>query len=310
MAEIRQDRSLERVAAILRNEIELKPRADGFGCQPSYHLNDDFLRELRIDGAVQIAGALRDCVHHPVAHLDADVGVMNRELLRLFAFHSADVLGGQRIWICTRQQRRSGPRVLPQRKRFQRIPVEDLLLHRAVDIDNRRRSRNGDRLFQCSDAEIRIDGGGKSRRHFDALTPNRLEPGQRECHGIDAWPQVDHAVDARAVRDDGAYPLNQRWTGGFHRHARKHGARRIAHHARDIAARDVLCRRRAWPQQHRRSDDADKSAPMHDASPARKSGLVVRGESAARSRQMVAFGASMVCRTPLEPRRSLATSSW
>src|SRR5207253_8331533 len=56
VAEIRQDRSLERVAAILRNEIELKPRADGFGCQPSYHLNDDFLRELRIDGAVQIAG--------------------------------------------------------------------------------------------------------------------------------------------------------------------------------------------------------------------------------------------------------------
>ena len=100
---------------------------------------------------------------------------------------------------------------------------------RGLDVDDRRLAGDRDCFLQRADAELAIDRRGEGAGQFEALPPERREPGQRERDCIDAWPQVRDPVLAGAVADDRAGLLDERWTGGFDSDAREQRAGRIAH---------------------------------------------------------------------------------
>ncbi len=63
---------------------------------------------------------------------------------------------------------------------------------------------DGDGFLDRTHLQVDVDGGREVRAQLDAFTADHREPGQREGHGVRAWPQVDDPVDACTVCDGGA----------------------------------------------------------------------------------------------------------
>ena len=71
---------------------------------------------------------------------------------------------------------------------------------------------------QPAEREIGIDRRGKTALEQNALAPNLLKP-EAERHRIETGTQIDDAVLASRVGDDGAGSFDQRGTGRFDRDA-------------------------------------------------------------------------------------------
>ena len=88
-----------------------------------------------------------------------------------------------------------------------------------------------------------------------------LKPGQREGDGVIAGAEVDDLVLAVAVGDGRPRALDERRARRFDRHARQHGAGRVADDAGNAAAN--LCERGGRCQQHRTDDERDRPEPPY-----------------------------------------------
>ena len=88
-----------------------------------------------------------------------------------------------------------------RRQHVEHLPVDDELILRALQVDDRRRARDGDRLFERADLEVGVHRRGERALQDDAFAPNGLEAGQREGDGVGAGPQADDREAARAVGD-------------------------------------------------------------------------------------------------------------
>ena len=121
------------------------------------------------------------------------------------------------------------------RQRREQLGRNHFLLADVLRIDQRSRSGHRDRLCKCTDLHVGVDGRRKPRGQCDPVSLERVEARQTEGHHVRAGAQADDVEAPLAVRHDGADLFDQGRTGGFHRHARQHPARRISDHSGDAA---------------------------------------------------------------------------
>ena len=100
------------------------------------------------------------------------------------------------------------------------VLADRLLRPRALDVDDRRFAGDGDRFLERADFQVAVDRRDERARQLDAFALDGAEARQRERHRVGARPQVDDAVLAGVVADDGADLLDQDRARGFHRDAR------------------------------------------------------------------------------------------
>ena len=167
---------------------------------------------------------------------------MHAEPLRVLALRPADILLRRAERRGPGNERRVDAGVLAHRQRLHRLAREHLLLRHALYVHERRFAGHRDRFGELADAEVRVDGGDKSRGDIDAFAAHGSESLQREGDHVGAGPEIDDPVAPLAVGDDGARPFDERRARGLHRHAGEHRATFVTHNTRDGAARGVLCR--------------------------------------------------------------------
>jgi hypothetical protein len=90
---------------------------------------------------------------------------------------------------------------------------------------SRRFRRDGDRFLHSANTKIGIHRCGHRTLKRDAFAFHSGEPGEGKRHRVFTRPQIDDAVLAARVADGLSYFFDERRTGRFNRHARKHGSR-------------------------------------------------------------------------------------
>ena len=88
-----------------------------------------------------------------------------------------------------------------RRQHLEDFLVHDELILRALQVDDRRGARDGDRLFERADLEVGVHRRGEVALQHDAFAANGSEAGQREGDGVGARPQADDREAPRAVGD-------------------------------------------------------------------------------------------------------------
>ena len=154
------------------------------------------------------------------------------------------------------QRRRDG--LQPGRQGLELLGRQRLLGDGVLDVDQRARPGDRDRLLDPAHRQLGVDVGGESRRQHDAFPDDRREARQGEGDGVVSRYQVDGVVVALAVREDGAGPLDQRRAGDFYRYAGQQAARVVGHRAGD--ARGLLRRGGDGHDEHR-GDERRPDAP-------------------------------------------------
>src|SRR5262245_29061244 len=97
---------------------------------------------------------------------------------------------------------------------------DDLLRPRALHVDNRRLTADRDRLLECTNSQVGIDGRDEVARQFDSFALDDAEPLQLEGHAVDTWPEIDDAVLPCRIGHDRPRFFNQGRTGSFNPYAR------------------------------------------------------------------------------------------
>jgi hypothetical protein len=160
-------------------------------------------------------------------------------------------------------ERSEGERVARGRQRIDQGVIEDLLLLRVLHVHDRRFAGDGNRLLDRADRQLCVDGRRERTGQLDRVTPDRVEPREREGDGVGSRPKLDDAVVAGAVGHGDARFFDQRRAGRFDGDTGQHGARRIPHDPGD--ARLSVCggrHRKQTSDQRDRSNDPHSSAPL------------------------------------------------
>ena len=129
---------------------------------------------------------------------------------------------------------------------FDHLLIEDALLRRALHVDDRTLTGDGDRLFERAHAQVDVDRRDERTCQLDAFAADGRESAQAEHHGIGAWPQIDDAVLTAAIGDDRTNLLNQGGARRLHRDSRQHSAGGVPDHAGNRRLRV----RQRWHQGH------------------------------------------------------------
>ena len=144
---------------------------------------------------------------------------------------------------------------------IEQIAREGLLLLDVRDVHHGSLPRNSDRLLDASHFHLAIHGRGKPRAQRDPAPDEGAEARQRERDGVHTGPQIDDAVEALAVRDDGADLFDQGRAGGFNGDAGQHRARSVSDDAGNVAGfrlRPCDSRQGQHAEHH---DDATREGP-------------------------------------------------
>jgi hypothetical protein len=126
------------------------------------------------------------------------------------------------------------PWVSRRRNAFEVLAVERLAGLYRGGVDDRAFARDGDRLLDRGDLELRVDLGGEADLDADAVTDERLEPAQLEAHRVDADGNVRETVRARLARRRRLRREQRRAFDGDHR-AGQNAAAMIRDLAEDLA---------------------------------------------------------------------------
>ena len=126
-------------------------------------------------------------------------------------------------------QRADGLQVARTGNRVNEIAAHDVHLRRILHVDHGRRARHRHRFLERTDLHLGVDRYRHVGRDVDTFALERVEPGQRERHRVGARADVDDGVAALTVGHHGARLFDEDRAGGFDRHARQHGARRVLH---------------------------------------------------------------------------------
>ena len=87
-------------------------------------------------------------------------------------------------------------------------------------IDDRRRARHRDGLFEVADAQLGVHRRGEIGRQLQSLAPDVREPRQRERDGVHTRAQIDDLIQATIVGDRGLHLFDQLRACRFDRDAR------------------------------------------------------------------------------------------
>src|SRR4029434_6651253 len=109
----------------------------------------------------------------------------------------------------TGQRAADRPDVPAGRHGVQQFARQDLLLRRALHVDDRRGAGYGHGLFDRADPQLDVDRGREVGRQLDAFADDDVEAGEREGHLVDAGTKVDDAVQAGFVGGDGTNPFDE-----------------------------------------------------------------------------------------------------
>ncbi len=234
-------RAPERVPAVLGHHADAdaaRERLRGDGARLVAHL---LVREIvvidRRIAAVTVHGCGSESVdlHRHVARL----GAVDREIRDLVALRSADIRPGNRHARC---RDGDGLKVPRGGQRVEQFARQHVLRLRALDVHERRRPRDGDRLLNRADFHFRVHRRGEIRRQLDAGLLDRREAGERERHVIRTGPQVHDFVLPLRVGHDRSHALDQRRACRLDGHPGKHRACRVLYCTGDGALR-ASCRR-------------------------------------------------------------------
>ena len=227
----------EPVAAVLGHRVGHDAARAGLGRRTARH-DGHFLDGAGVDGERVVVAAAR-VVHvverHAVQqerHLVVAAAV-HFQRLPAVAVRATDILIEERHLHARHEDRQILER--PSRRQF----VEDLAgecaaLRGRLDVDERRLARHGDGLFDRSDRERAVNSRRERGVQDDPLADGRVEARQRERDLVFAGTERNHAVLSLAVGVDHACALDERRAGRLDRDPGKHGAARVADHARDL----------------------------------------------------------------------------
>ena len=212
--------------------------------QASGGREDDFLRVAASGHIVgDAAAALRRADRHAIdlESALAERTAVNRERDGRRSGNPADILcrGGD-----ARHQRREAEIGAPGRNGVDDVLPQRLLRLRALHVDERSLSGDGDRLGHCPDLQIGVDRCHECTGQLDAFTPDRAESGQREGDRVRPGVERDNAVLTGSIGDGGSALLDQRRARGLDRDAWQHGAGAVTHDAGDRRLREYGVRRK------------------------------------------------------------------
>ena len=230
------------VAAVARNHVESHAAAGDVGRRAARRV-DHLLAHRAVEVALHRAVDV-DAVDHQPVYLHRRLrraGAVRRHVGLLHGLRSADVRLVQRDAgheLTHALDRAAG------RNRVEGIAVEHLRLGRALDVHDRRRAGDGQRLFERADLELDVDGHREVGRQLEPLTLDRRETRQHEAQDVVPWPQVDEPVAAGFIGHHRSRFLDQRRTGRLHGDAGQYRTRGVLHNA----GQDALCVGRGRPQ--------------------------------------------------------------
>ena len=101
-----------------------------------------------------------------------------------------------------RDHERGNLRRAAGRNRVQQLLIDHSLTLRALDIDDRRVTSDGDRLFDRTQLQLGVDGCRERSRELDAFATNGRESRQGKDDGIRAATQLFDAELTGAVGHD------------------------------------------------------------------------------------------------------------
>ena len=211
-------RPAERVAASLRNDVELRPAAIGLA-EPARYRELHFLRVRRVVAVARHAAAVerRADVHA----VDLDSALVAATTARGEEDHrrvDAAVLNA--VGLNARHGREQIPVATRGRQRRQDLVAEDPLDAQAVlHVHHRRFTRDGDRLLHTAQAHVRVERQGHTSRDLDTRTLDGGETGQGVGDLVDPGREVLDAVLAGAVADGRPDLLDEHWARCLDRHA-------------------------------------------------------------------------------------------
>ena len=232
----REGGAVKRVAAVVRNHVDLYPAHGRFSGQRA-GLVADFLHQAVVEVEAGLIAAEADVLNLDAVDHEHVVVVRRPVNLQRRLLHDLGAADIRRLRGHARNQLSHGERILAGGNRIELLARHHRLRHGAVNVDERRRTGNGHRFLELADRELGVDRGGERRRQRDALALDGAEAGQAKRHGVLAGPEIDNPVAAGVVGDGGACSLDQRRAGSLHGDARQHGAGRIPDNSGDGALR-------------------------------------------------------------------------
>ena len=195
------------VSALARDHVDAHPAPRGLGGHAAGlvgHLLDGQLVVVVLDAAVAVGAVDELSVDghadlppaHAVGHHDGLLGRRGQADLGTVQLDADDEL-------------RRRLHVAAGRNGVEHLGVEHLDPAGRLHVDDRRLARDGHRLLEGADRELRVDRGRESGRQLLVLDHDDREAGQREGQVVGAWTQVDQGVPTGAVRDGDAAPLDE-----------------------------------------------------------------------------------------------------
>ena len=138
--------------------------------------------------------------------------------------------------------------------------LDHLRLARALHVDDRALAADDDRLVERAYLQFHVERRRHRAREDNAVTSNRVEPRQRERHGVGSGLELDDAVGAACVGHRRARPLDQRRARNLDGHARQYCAGGVGHNAGE-----------GWPNRLRRRPRRHQHHAQHEGTEPRVS---------------------------------------
>ena len=138
--------------------------------------------------------------------------------------------------------------------------LDHLRLARVLNVDGRALTADDDRLAECAYLQFHVERRGHRAREDNAVAPHRVEPRQRERHGVRSGLELDDAVGSASVGHRRPRPLDQRRARDLHGHARQYCAGGVGHDTGD-----------GWPNRLRRRPRRHQRHGQHEGTEPRVS---------------------------------------
>ena len=253
----------DRVAPLPRDHVDAHPAAGGLGRHAARLVDHLLAREMVV--VVLGRAVAPEVVHALPVDLDGDLRrahPVDRHVGLLGRRRQADL---RPVQLDPDDQLRRRLQVVAGRHRVENLAVEHLGPRRRLHVDDRRRARDGHRLFERADAQLGVDRHRERRGELQLVANDGGEAGQREGQRVGAGKQVDDRVATRAVGERGAGTFDQHRTGGLDGNAGQHAAGVVGHLSGESAA--GLGRRRTGRERQYRQREDNRTPTSHDNLP-------------------------------------------
>ena len=165
-----------------------------------------------------------------------------------------------------RQRRQRADALRAGRQRFEQFVRDDRLPPNVLDVHNRRRASDRDRLGEVADRHYAFNVGCEAGAQHEAFAANGLEALQREHHGVVAGSQSGDRVASFAVGHDGTLLLDEHWAGCRDGHTWQDRPGIVFGNAGDPGILCTCCERKQHETRKHSYPDSKGTHPNHLAS--------------------------------------------